>query len=66
MQILYVAKKKLSEAQVKALLSGEHVMVKGMTSKSGNKFNAELYLGQAGDDKGKVLFDFSKSKTIKR
>lgn len=61
-----VAKKKLSEAQVKALLSGEHVMVKGMTSKSGNKFNAELYLGQAGDDKGKVLFDFSKSKPIKR
>ena len=41
-------------------------MVKGMTSKSGNKFNAELYLGQAGGDKGKVLFDFSKSKPIKR
>ena len=61
-----VAKKKLSEAQVKALLSGEHVMVKGMTSKSGNKFNAELYLGQAGGDKGKVLFDFSKNKPIKR
>ena len=50
-----VAKKKLTDHQIKALLAGESVMVKGMKGKNGS-FDAEVRLCNAGENKGKLQF----------
>ena len=53
-----IAKKKLTDNQIKDLLDGKRVEVKGMTSRAGKKFDAEIYLELNGDEKGKILFNF--------
>lgn len=50
-----VAKKKLTDHQIKSLLAGESVMVKGMKGKNGS-FDAEVRLCNAGENKGKLQF----------
>ena len=55
-----VAHKKLTDSQIKNLLCGKKVHVKGMVSKKGAKFEATVYLGQTGENKGKILFDMNK------
>lgn len=53
------AGKKLTDAQKLNLLKGKKVHVKGMKSKSGNAFDADLVLDK---DTGRVKFEFSKDK----
>ena len=48
------------------ILAGTEPIMASVMQSDSLRTDAELYLGQAGDDKGKVLFDFSKSKPIKR
>lgn len=55
----YLAKKKLSPTQIKALCTkGETALIKGFTSKGGKKFNAKLKLSQ-----DQVVFHFEEQKT---
>lgn len=55
----YLAKKKLSPTQIKALCTnGETALIKGFTSKGGKKFNAKLKLSQ-----GQVTFHFEEQTT---
>ncbi len=55
----YLAKKKLSPTQIKALYTkGETALIKGFTSKGGKKFNAKLKLSQ-----GQVVFHFEEQTT---
>ena len=55
----YLAKKKISPTQIKALCTkGETALIKGFTSKGGKKFNAKLKLSH-----DKVIFSFDNATT---
>lgn len=55
----YLAKKKLSLTQIKALCTkGETALIKGFTSKNGKKFNAKLVF-----ENGQVTFQFDQQTT---
>ena len=51
-----IAGKTLTDAQVRKVLGGQAVLVKGFTSKSGKKFDARL----VADKERGVAFDFGK------
>lgn len=51
-----VCTKRLTGEQMKLLLNGQTVAVKGMRSNKGKSFVAEVYIAQDGEEKGKIKF----------